>query len=152
MKNCPQTDTMNVYEHGLSVWEHSKTLISGQFDFYKLPDWFIENHRLIVNNLHTVETIKEYNIFHDCGKPSCLVYDEEGRKHFPDHSAVSRKTWLEYSDNQIVADLIGWDMFLHEKTADLILFENWGYKNNYDPTGYSSSGDTFQCCHVWWYR
>lgn len=125
MKNCPQTETQSVYDHGISVWKHTKKLISGQFDNFKLPEWFEQNHRYIVNNLVSTKDIKDYNIFHDCGKPYCLEYDDQGRKHFPNHENVSKETWLKISDNQIVADLIGYDMALHRDTVDQIKSYNW---------------------------
>lgn len=128
MRECPQTDTMNVLQHGESVWEYSKNLISGNFDGFKLPDWFIKNHRYIVNNLHSTNDIKDYNIFHDCGKPYCLVYDEEGKKHFPNHANVSKEVWSLVSRNKIVEELIGYDMSLHSDTVDVIQSYNWYIK------------------------
>lgn len=125
MKACPQTETQSVYDHGVSVWEHTKKLISGNFEGFKLPTWFTDNHRYIVNNLHPTEVIKNYNIYHDCGKPYCLEYDDEGRKHFPNHEEVSKQTWLKYSDDKTVAELIGYDMALHRDSADLIKSYEW---------------------------
>lgn len=125
MKNCPQTETQSVYDHGISVWEHTKKLIAGNFEGFKLPSWFIDNHRLIVNNLHSTEVIKNYNIFHDCGKPYCLEVDSEGKRHFPQHEEVSKQTWLKHSDDEAVAELIGYDMAIHRDTADLIKSYGW---------------------------
>ena len=125
MKNCPQTETQSVYDHGVSVWEHTKKLIAGNFEGFKLPLWFVEGHREIVNNLHPTDVIKNYNIFHDCGKPYCIEFDDEGNKHFPHHENVSKETWLKYSDDEVVAELIGYDMALHRDTADLINSYGW---------------------------
>lgn len=125
MKECPQTDTQTVYEHGESVWKYTKQIISGNFEGLKLPDWFTENHAWIVNNMYDVETTKLYNIYHDCGKPFCIEYDEEGKRHFPNHAEVSKQTFLEIDGNEIVADLIGSDMDIHTKTADEIKAMNW---------------------------
>jgi len=128
MKNCPQTETQTVYDHGMSVWEHTKKLISGDFDGFRLPDWFIDNHSFIVNNLHPSDVIKSYNIYHDCGKPYCLEIDSEGKKHFPDHANVSKATYIEVFGESIVSDLISYDMILHTATAEAIKSYDWDIK------------------------
>lgn len=112
MRNTLQTEGLTVLEHGEMVWEVTKKIISGQWDGMKLPDWFIQNHRYICNNLHSPDIIKAYNVYHDCGKPFCLVIDDQGR-HFPNHAEVSKQTWSKYSSNELVATLIGMDMHLH---------------------------------------
>jgi hypothetical protein len=131
MGNCFQTAGQSVLDHGLSVWEHIKKLIAGDFDGFKLPDWFIDNHTFIVNNLHKTSNIKDYNIYHDCGKPYCLNVDENGKRHFPDHAEMSKKTWLSVSDNQIVAELIGLDMTLHSATAEEIISLNLSIQTSF---------------------
>lgn len=46
-------------------------------NIYNLPDslfqWFTKNY----SNLLDIETMKEYHILHDCGKPYCLTYDKD---------------------------------------------------------------------------
>lgn len=116
MKNTPQTETQSVYEHGRSVWEYTKKIISGDLDNLKLPENFITNHRYIVNNLHPTKEIKSYNIFHDCGKPYCLEIDSEGKRHFPNHAEISSNTWEKLNDNLTIKNLISLDMMLHTDT------------------------------------
>ena len=128
MSKCLQTQNQTVLQHGQSVWEHTKKLISGDFEGFRIPDWFKDNHRFIVNNLHDIKDVKNYNIYHDCGKPFCLEIDDEGKRHFPNHAQVARDTWLMVSDNKIVADLIGYDMALHIETAEKIKSHNWDIK------------------------
>ena len=128
MKACMQTETQNVLEHGESVWKYTKKIIAGNFEGMRLPDWFTENHAFIVNNLHDVETIKNYNIYHDCGKPFCITIDDEGKRHFPNHALISKETWMAIDDNTEVADLIGWDMALHSDTAEKIQEYGWDKK------------------------
>lgn len=125
MRECLQTEGQTVLEHGLSVWEYTKDIISGNFEGFKLPDWFKDNHAFIVNNLHDVSIIKDYNIYHDCGKPFCLKIDDEGKRHFPDHAFHSKETWIHMDGDGIVADLIGYDMSLHTDTAEQVLEYNW---------------------------
>mgnify|MGYP003633991569 CR=1 FL=1 len=128
MKETLQTEGLTVYEHGESVWEYTKKIISGDFNKLKLPDWFKENHRFIVNNLHDIKDVKDYNIYHDCGKPFCLEIDSDGKRHFKNHAQISKETWLKISDNQVVADLIGYDMALHSDNADTIKSYDWDIK------------------------
>lgn len=128
MSQCKQTKDQTVLEHGLSVWSYTKKLISGQWEGMKIPDWFEENHVHIVNNLHPTETLKNYNIYHDCGKPRCYYEDDLGR-HFPDHANVSKRTWNErFPDQSLIGDLIGSDMCLHAETAEEIKSHNWDIK------------------------
>ena len=54
----------------------------------------------------------------NCGKPLCLVIDDEGRRHFPGHAEASRKAWLETGGDRAVGDLIGMDMDAHLLKAD----------------------------------
>jgi hypothetical protein len=124
MQECIQSKDQTVLEHGLSVWEYTKKLISGNWQGLNIPDWFSENHAYIVNNLHPTDIVKRYNIYHDCGKPYCLTEDEQGR-HFPDHANVSKDIWNLNSGDKLVGDLIGWDMCLHTQTAEEILAHNW---------------------------
>ena len=118
MISTPQTDTQNVLEHGISVAKHFNKLISGDIDNWKLPTWFTDNKDFILNNLHSLEDIKEYQVMHDCGKPYCMKIDEDGKRHFPNHAQVSFDTFSKISDNKIVADLISKDMVFHTIKSD----------------------------------
>jgi len=73
-------EKQTVYQHGVSVWSYFKDLILNDASFYdwKLPDWFVDNKDFINDNLLDMEEIKRYTIFHDCGKPYCIEYDEYG--------------------------------------------------------------------------
>jgi len=114
----PQTDTQNVLEHGISVAKHFEKLLTGDTSNWKLPTWFTDNKEFILNNLHSLKDIKEYQVLHDCGKPYCMTIDEHGKRHFPDHTQVSFDTFSKISDNKIVADLISKDMIFHTIKSD----------------------------------
>jgi hypothetical protein len=118
MLSTQQTDTQNVLEHGLSVNKYFNDLIGKQELEWKLPNWFIDNKEFILNNLHSPENIKEYQILHDIGKPYCIEIDEAGKRHFPNHANVSYETYKKISDNKIVADLISKDMVFHTIKSD----------------------------------
>lgn len=122
MKSCPQTDTQSVYQHGFSVGTHAAQLLDALeyndniYDF-RLPDWFSFYREQIMERLLPYKTIFDYTLFHDCGKPYCIEYDEQGKRHFPDHSEVSYRTWMSFSEDQVVGNLIRGDMLIHQIKA-----------------------------------
>jgi len=119
MESTPQSDNQTVAEHGRAVWEKSLKILSGQFEGMRIPDWFQENHVHIVNNVVSTWDFRMYNEYHDCGKPYCIEYDDEGRRHFPNHAEVSARTYLKhYPVDDKVAELIRNDMLLHTVTSD----------------------------------
>lgn len=72
-------DIQTVLQHGESVFNYFKDIMSGELNLdYRLPSWFIENIDFIKENLHSRDILKEYMIFHDCGKPFCKSIDEYG--------------------------------------------------------------------------
>lgn len=54
-----------------------------------------------------------YLIYHDCGKPLCMEIDGDGKRHFNDHAAISKKAWIDAGGDDTIAHLIGMDMDLH---------------------------------------
>ncbi len=122
MKNCFQFQNQSVLEHGLSVHAYYMDLrnhILNQIPLeyeWKLPEWIFDE--FLWSCLLPEEQIKNYQIYHDCGKPFCIEYDDEGRKHFPDHANISYQTWLKISDNKTIASLIKRDMEIHTMKAD----------------------------------
>lgn len=125
MKNCPQTDTQSIYEHGVSVRDHLFQLIhyleTGELQGeWRLPNWIQEYRQELLQSLCDRDTIAEYALFHDCGKPYCLTIDENGKRHFPNHAEVSYQTFRSISDNEQAAKLIRMDMMIHTlKAADI---------------------------------
>jgi len=118
MQQCPQTETQSVYQHGLSVKEHIFQVISYLETGYisgawRLPQWLIEYRTQILDKLLPKEIIEEYAIFHDCGKPYCLIFDENGKRHFPNHAEKSYHTWLSIGGSEQAAKLMRMDMMIH---------------------------------------
>jgi hypothetical protein len=128
MQQCPQTSTQSVYQHGISVRDHVFELISfletGVIGTdWRVPTWMHEYREELFSALLPKDVIEEYTIFHDCGKPYCLIIDADGKRHFPNHAETSYHTWLSVSDNQIVANLIRMDMKIHTiKAAEIAEF------------------------------
>lgn len=121
MQSCEQTQGMSIYQHGVSVNDFFHDLYNHiihktplKFE-WKLPDWIYES--ALWNNLLELSIIDEYQIYHDCGKPFCLIIDSDGKRHFPNHAEISSEIWLEYnkhSDRNIqISKLIKMDMDIH---------------------------------------
>lgn len=117
METCEQTPGLSVLAHGQSVWSYYQDLIQHlrtgrelQYS-WRLPEW-VYDPKLLKNRLDE-SILKEYLIFHDCGKPQCRTVDKEGRQHFPNHATVSEQTWLLIGGNPEAAKLMGMDMDVH---------------------------------------
>ena len=122
MQACQQTEGQSVYQHGLSVKEHTFQLIgyleSGTISGdWRLPDWLTEYSSQILSALLSRDIIEEYTIYHDCGKPYCKSVDENGRTHFPNHADVSYLTWLGVGGRCDAAKLMKMDMMIHTMKA-----------------------------------
>lgn len=122
MNSCEQTKGMTVFQHGAMVASYYEDLLdhleNGEplaFD-WRLPEW--TSRPEVLEALPSRDVMHRYHVFHDCGKPFCLEIDAEGRRHFPDHAAVSKRVWLEAGGDQEVGELIGMDMDAHLLKAD----------------------------------
>lgn len=121
MKKCYQFETMNMLDHGYSVLAYYDDLmwpiIVGREPKkeWRLPDWL---DKIGPEDLLDYETVRQYLIYHDCGKPFCRVVDQDGRQHFPGHAEISYRRWLQYSDDKTIANLIRSDMDIHLLKAD----------------------------------
>jgi hypothetical protein len=128
MKNCYQTDKQNVYEHGLSVWKFYQRILDGEHEGMKIPKWFSDYEHLFSghekHHLYSRDIAEKYTTFHDLGKTKCLTIDENGRRHFPNHAAISEQMWLEYGCCPTIGKLIGLDMIFHTEKPEEILERN----------------------------
>lgn len=130
MKSCMQTEKQNTLQHGLSVWRHTRQLLTGDTSGFRLPQWYVNYKDRILENIHPYKTIKHYNIWHDCGKFACLTIDENGKRHFPNHAEKSKEIFLEHiSSDQTIARLIGLDMIMHTESYEQIMERNLDIKN-----------------------
>lgn len=124
MRNCEQTKGQSVLEHGQCVEKYLFDLINHlRFDSplkyeWRLPDWVLENKELILASLPEDKTLSLYTVYHDCAKPYCLKIDAEGKRHFPNHSEISYKVFLQHFNNNEAAELIRRDMDIHLLKSD----------------------------------
>lgn len=124
MKTCGQSETLTVLEHGYMVKnylfdliEHLETGSPLRYE-WKLPNWVLENKERFLASLPSKLTLKRTTIMHDCGKPYCIVFDDEGKRHFPNHAQVSYNVFKQLYDDGIAAELILHDMDIHLLKAD----------------------------------
>lgn len=110
-QHCKKT-----YDAFRGVMGHLKT---GLASTLPVPDW-LGAHRDAFLKLGTEELVPmyQYLTMHDCSKPFCLEFDEEGRAHFPGHAALSARLWVELGGSVRVASLIAQDMDLHMLKAE----------------------------------
>jgi hypothetical protein len=126
MKETPQTDTQSVYEHGVSVKSYLFDLLDHLREDkplkhgWKIPEWVYKHKDLLLNNLPSDETLSLYTLNHDIGKPFCIEYDTEGRRHFPNHAEVSYNVFKQHFNDPIAAELIRRDMDFHLLKADTL--------------------------------
>lgn len=121
MQACEQTRGLSVLDHGEMVWQHFLMLLDAlasgcSFDGWRIPDW--ASDPVLRDRLFDLDVIREYQVFHDCGKPYCVTVDEEGRRHFPDHAAISERVWQAVGGSPVAARLMGMDMDIHLLKAD----------------------------------
>lgn len=126
MRTCPQTESQSVMQHGLSVAERYKDLmlaLEGKEHQYKwrMPNWDLDLTKYALDNQCDPEVAFRYHKYHDCGKPYCLEYDDQGRRHFPSHSEVSHQIFSKmFPDDKIGQGLVLHDMDVHlAKSADV---------------------------------
>lgn len=118
MKNCEQTTGVSVLDHGnmvrdayLKLVEYVKTGV--QPEGWRIPEWV--NSDILAKQMDS-DTVKEYQIYHDCSKPYVRKIDEDGKVHFPDHAKKSYEMWKPF--NPKAANLMKMDMDAHLLKAD----------------------------------
>lgn len=117
MRSCEQSVGLSVLDHGIAVSNRYSELISHIRDGkpltseWRVPDWIYDP--IILTRLLPDDLMAEYQVWHDCGKPTCLVIDEDGKRRFPNHAQVSKDIWLSLGGDERVGDLIGMDMDAH---------------------------------------
>ena len=130
MAACEQTKGLSILDHGNMVHDYFMDLISylnnepTQFD-WRMPSWIDDNKKFLLDNLMPMDILKQYQIYHDIGKPYCLTIDGEGKRHFPDHANVSYQIWINLDGDEVIGNLIKSDMDIHLlKSEELENFSN----------------------------
>lgn len=111
MSSCSQSKGQTILQHGEAVSARYRDLVGERAMEWRLPDWFDPDFLLPL--CPPAETMEQYHVYHDCGKPYCVTVDDEGRQHFPDHARVSAAVWRASGGDEGIAELISRDMDMH---------------------------------------
>lgn len=119
MHNCEQAPGISIMQHGIMVHNAYNKIVngleSGIFpEKWRIPEWT----HILLPYLMNEDIIKKYHIYHDCGKPYCISFDENGRKHFPDHANVSANIAKDMKELSCAENLIRMDMDIHLLKSD----------------------------------
>jgi len=105
-----------VHEYYLDLHTHLFGGAPLKFE-WRLPQWLNDHKEYIKDKLLPLDIMRDYHIYHDCGKPMCVTIDENGKQHFPNHAEASYLRWKECSQesprNTRIATLIRMDMDIH---------------------------------------
>lgn len=118
MKACEQSKGLSVLDHGYMVHDYFLDLLSylngGTLKYsWRMPAWVNDNKDFIIKNLLPLDILKQYQIYHDIGKPFCLTIDDDGKRHFYDHADISYQVWKTIGGNEQIGQLIKSDMDIH---------------------------------------
>jgi hypothetical protein len=130
MAACQQTPTQNMIEHGEAVADKFEELYEwleypchddgcsqrAADPPFKVPTW-VSTYReelLTAVNKHSLQDIRHYHEYHDCGKPYCRTIDNEGKQHFHGHTEVSARVHASTFPSLVLPTLwVAHDMDVH---------------------------------------
>lgn len=122
MRNCRQTAGQSVLDHGKTVRRAYLALIRHLRDgvpistWWRIPAW--AHDPALLAALPPDRIMRQYQLFHDCGKPYTRVIGDGGGQHFPGHAPASERVWLQVGGDPLAARLMGLDMVAHTMTPD----------------------------------
>lgn len=117
MKNCYQFENVNMLDHGKMVHEYYTDLVGPRektWDFGKVEDLVQQ----LLLRASKPEDMRDYQVYHDIGKPLCRTVDEQGRQHFPNHAQASYNAWIAAGGNPNTGWYILHDMDFHLLKGD----------------------------------
>ena len=95
MESTYQFKDINMLMHGQMVFSEYQKLIEAikeeRFDYFKEIGFSFEEDFIkeLYSLQYDMETMKSYQIYHDCGKHVSRYVDENGKIHYPDHAKHS---------------------------------------------------------------
>lgn len=122
MRACEQARGQSVLDHGYAVAARFEELRAHLAEsaplesWWRVPDWARAPGLLTL--LPDLGIMRDYLVFHDCGKPFVVETDSDGRRHFPGHAAASEAIWLAAGGDPMAARLMGMDMDAHLLRAE----------------------------------
>lgn len=118
MRKTPQ-GTGTVWGHGQQVQRKFQDLLSGRYTSWPRIEkvtWLEEALRSF-KPTYPIEDIYTYCLYHDIGKPFCMVQDE-GKIQYPDHAKMSHDIWLQVDSRKHIAVWMLHDMAIHTMCRD----------------------------------
>lgn len=116
MDETPHGTKGSVLDHGMDCWHKYHRLVNQlekNVGDPAWPVWLALHGRALLARQAPRAVMRDYLVFHDCGKAATLEYDEQGRVHFPDHAAKSAAMWRAAGLSEDQAVLMELDMALH---------------------------------------
>jgi hypothetical protein len=127
MKGTEQAKNWTIYEHGLSVANRYRDLYERlEHDQHHTYSWaYSKETKAHLKKIRPLalppKEVRTYHIYHDCGKPSCLVIDDQGRRHFPGHAERSAELFAAaFPEDERTVRLIRKDMLCHTVKGEAI--------------------------------
>lgn len=128
MRECIQfrsaAGEQSVMAHGESVHTHYQELLkaaqnAGFPTGWRLPKWWKpEVATALAAAQPEPSLMRNYLVYHDCGKPLVRLLDADGRAHFPDHAEASASLWDDLGGQSDEVWLMRHDMLLHQGSAE----------------------------------
>jgi hypothetical protein len=129
MRETYQFQNIDMIEHGIMVNNEYLILLNAlktnDTNYLKSMGFnlTIEQMNFLLENQYDLITMRNYQIYHDCGKPFCKTIDESGKIHYPEHAKKSYEIYGKYFGFDLVAELILNDMNFHILKGDDLY--NW---------------------------
>lgn len=128
MENTFQFENVSMLDHGQMVNQKYNELVAdlndGTSNKFEIPTLFRNNWDSLREYLYSPETLKVYHTYHDCGKPYCKVFREDGKIGYPDHAAISadifKSVYPNIQNKNVIAELIACDMVFHASNMEEI--------------------------------
>jgi hypothetical protein len=122
MRKTPHGRLSNVWQHGLDTFSAYERLValcnSGTFED-STPEWLKEFGGRLAQRQPPLKTMREYLIFHDCGKPFCIQSAPGGGGYqFPGHAQRSSEVWEQLEGSPDAVFLMARDMVVHTMSAE----------------------------------
>ncbi len=120
MAETYQYKNISVLKHGEMVHQEYINIIENYQRYEKINFLLLKNLRQIHEKTLPLDRMKEYHLYHDCGKPFVLTKDDQGQ-HFDNHADKSAEIYFKYiNQDKDIYWLIKNDMFLHTKSSEKI--------------------------------
>ena len=122
MTRCFHAPGLNMLQHGKMVHVEYVKLLE-QLENRTLDEPVIQQcYDKLKQNLPPHQVLKRYHYLHDCFKHGVITIDENGKRQYPNHAAISAEQYLRiFPTEGFAAALIKNDMNFHIMKGDDLL-------------------------------